>query len=299
VWRGIKNLPRAFDSLDAHYTPDYWENFAMLIGTAQSRILNGAVSQMVNGMHMRGTVGMLNDKFFQYNFMDTWNRSMHIEATKHAVEFLRDHANNINPKHSERFLRDVGLEAKNVKFVNGQLDISDPKVKRAIIQFVNEAMAHPDAGSNPFWMNDPHWALVAQMKRFTFGHSKYVLERGAREWETKNTWVLAPAILAMPWMLASDAIRDTLIGKDMSYRDNWGVSDYMIQGFERAGHAGKGQFGADIWNDVQRGGTGIQAVMGPAFENFGATLQGASREGTSGAVDGLIGDRPMGRLLGL
>jgi len=155
-------------------------------------------------------------------------------------------------------------------------------------------MAHPDAGSNPFWMNDPRFALVAQMKRFTFAHAKFVLDRGAKEFEQGNTWVLAPAALAIPWMLASDSIRDTLVGKDMAYRNNWGVSDYLMHGFERAGHAGKSQLGMDIWRDVQTGGTGLGAALGPAAENFGSLMRGASH---GDLIDGLIGGTPSDRLL--
>lgn len=299
TFRGIKNLPRAFDTAEKYYTPDHWENLAMQIGTAQHRILHGAVSHMVNGMKMRGRVGWLNDKFFQYNFMNTWNNSMHIEATKHAVEFLREHSKGISEKHSERFLRELNLTKEDVlkTIVGDSIDLTkdtNHKVEKAIVQFVNEAMAHPDAGSNPFWMNDPRFALVAQMKRFTFAHAKFVLDRGAKEFEQGNTWVLAPAALAIPWMLASDSIRDTLVGKDMSYRNNWGVSDYLMHGFERAGHAGKNQLGVDIWRDVQMGGTGLGAALGPAAENFGSLMRGANH---GDLIDGLIGGTPSDRLL--
>lgn len=299
TFRGIKNLPRAFDTAEKYYTPDHWENLAMQIGTAQHRILHGAVSHMVNGMKMRGRVGWLNDKFFQYNFMNTWNNSMHIEATKHAVEFLREHSKGISEKHSERFLRELNLTKEDVlkTIVGDSIDLTkdtNHKVEKAIVQFVNEAMAHPDAGSNPFWMNDPRFALVAQMKRFTFAHAKFVLDRGAKEFEQGNTWVLAPAALAIPWMLASDSIRDTLVGKDMSYRNNWGVSDYLMHGFERAGHAGKSQLGMDIWRDVQMGGTGLGAALGPAAENFGSLMRGANH---GDLIDGLIGGTPSDRLL--
>jgi len=301
LWRGIKNLPRAFDTLDAKYTPDYWEKFAMNLGTAQHRILDGAVGRMVNGMRLPGWVGEINDKFFQYNFMNTWNRSMHIEATKHAVEFLKEHARGANKVHSDRFLNELHINRDEVlKNIIREGEIESlkltPNIERAICQWVNEAMAHADAGSNPFWMNDPRFALISQMKRFTFSHSKYMLDRGIREWQLGNTWVAAPAVLAMPWMLASDAVRDTLTGKDMAYRANWGVSDYAMHAYERAGHTGISQFGADAWRDVKVGGSGLGSLLGPAAQSFGDTLRGAN---TGHMIDALIGNSPSGRLLGV
>lgn len=297
LFRGIKDLPRMFDWAEKSYTPDYWENLAMELGTAQSRELHGFVAGLSAGNVMRGRIGWLNDKFFQYNGMDIWNRRMHIEATKHGVEFLKEHARGINAKHSERFLRELGVSATDIKTTpSGELDLrtTDEKtakplppeeqarvrrVESAIVQFVAEAMAHPDAGSNPMWMNDPRFALMSQMKRFTFAHNKYVLARGVREFEKNNSWVMAPAIAAMPWMLAADGLKDTLLMRDTGYKANWGVSDYMMQAFQRAGHAGTGQFGIDVESDVAHGGDGLGAVFGPAAQSFGDVLRSVHKGG--------------------
>ena len=287
LWRGIREMPRSFDKLDAGYTPDKWEKLANQIGTAPSRIIANVMAQMQNGMTLPGKIGHWNDQFFKLNFMDQWNRSMHVEATKHAVEFLNEHAENVRTgkneelvKRSQRYLNELGVKASDIK-TDGDgglyIDIANvgsDRVARAISQYVNEAMAHPDAGSNPMWMNDPRFALLAQMKRFTFAHSKFVLDRGIKEYRLGNAFPLVPAVLAMPWMLAADGLRDTLTMTDTSYKKNWGIMDHMEHAWSRAGHAGRGQFFADMEQSIRHGGSGVEGAAGPTAELFGRFARG-------------------------
>ena len=288
LWRGIREMPRSFDKLDAGYTPDKWERLANQIGTAPSRIIANVMAQMQNGMTLPGKIGHWNDQFFKLNFMDQWNRSMHIEATKHGVEFLKEHAEIVrNSKNadlverSRRYLNELGVKESDIK-VDGDgglyidvTNVGSDRVARAISQYVSEAMAHPDAGSNPMWMNDPRFALLAQMKRFTFAHSKYVLDRGIKEYKLGNAFPLVPAVLAMPWMLAADGLRDTLTMADTSYKNNWGILDHMQHAWSRAGHAGRGQFFGDMEQSIRHGGSGIEGFAGPTAELFGRISRGA------------------------
>lgn len=284
LFRGIKDMPRTFKAIDKKVNPDYWENFAYQVGSAPHRIVNDVMTRLMNGMHLGGAVGKLNERFFRYNFMEQWNRSMHIESTKHAVEFLKESARGQHGEHSERFLKELGLTKdevlKAIKSENykGQsyetLHLTD-NIERAIVQYVDEAMAHPNTGSNAMWMNDPRFALLAQMKRFTFSHSKYVLDRGMKEAKLGNAFPLAPAVIAMPWMLAADGLRDTLTMAEHNQRANWGAWDYAKHSFERAGHAGRGQFFNDAMNAVGRGSSPVEALGGPTVEMFGNFARGA------------------------
>lgn len=287
LWRGIREMPRTFDKLDAGYTPDKWEKLANQIGTAPSRIIMNVMAQMQNGMTLPGKIGHWNDQFFKLNFMDQWNRSMHIEATKHAVEFLKEHAEIVRTgknadlvKRSQRYLNELGVKEGDIK-VDGDgglhIDIANvgsDRVARAISQYVNEAMAHPDAGSNPMWMNDPRFALLAQMKRFTFAHSKFVLDRGIKEYKLGNAFPLVPAVLAMPWMLAADGLRDTITMTDTSYKNNWGIMDHMEHAWARSGNAGRGQFFGDMEQSIRHGGSGVEGFAGPTAELFGRFARG-------------------------
>ena len=288
LWRGIREMPRSFDKFDAAYTPDKWEELANQIGTAPSRIIANVMAQMQNGMTLPGKIGHWNDQFFKLNFMDQWNRSMHVEATKHGVEFLKEHAEIVRAgkntdlvERSRRYLNELGVKESDIKVdSNGDLfidvaNVGSDRVARAISQYVNEAMAHPDAGSNPMWMNDPRFALLAQMKRFTFAHAKFVLDRGIKEYKLGNAFPLVPAVLAMPWMLAADGLRDTLTLTDTSYKNNWGILDHMEHAWSRAGHAGRGQLFADMGQSIRHGGSGLEGAAGPTAELFGRIARGA------------------------
>ena len=287
LWRGIREMPRSADFFDARYTQDKWEKLANQIGSAPSRIIANVMAQMQNGMTLPGKIGHWNDKFFKLNFMDQWNRSMHIEATKHAVEFLKEHADIVrkskDPKmveRSMRYLNELGVKEGDIKLTDDGLlqidkaDVGNDRVARAIAQYVNEAMAHPDAGSNPMWMNDPRWALLAQMKRFTFAHSKFVLDRGLKEWKLGNAFPLVPAVLAMPWMMAADGLRDTLTMTDTSYKNNWSLMDYIDHAWARSGNAGRSQFLGDVEQSIRHGGSGLEGAAGPTAELFGRFARG-------------------------
>ncbi len=302
LFRGIRDLPRAFKSREKDINRDYWEKLAYQVGSAPTRIINGVMQDLMNGITMGGTVGELNNRFFRFNGMEQWNRSMHVEATRHAVEFLREHKENVEQKkgdtdkngglRSERFLRELGVQASDIKFNGaGELILND-KVERAIVQWVEEAMAHPDAGSNPLWMNDPRWALISQMKRFTFANAKFVLGRGMKELKLGNAFPVAPAMLAMPWMMAADGLRDALTGS-AGYQAK-GALDYAQHAMERANLFGRGQFGLDTIDAVARGGSPVEALGGPTVEMFGNIARGAHN---GQLLDTLIDYSPAGGVI--
>ena len=282
LWRGVSEMPKSFDKFRGNYSKDYWETLANQVGSAPTRIITNVMANLMNGMEINGTIGKLNETFFKFNFMDQWNRSMHVEATKHAVEFLREHAENTAKKmggedkdgtlRSKRFLDELGLEHTDVKFnTDGELILND-KVESAIVQYVEEAMAHPDAGSNPMWMNDPRFAMISQMKRFTFAHAKYVLGRGMRELSKGNAFPIAPMAIAMPWMMAADGLRNTLTGSE-GYQATSALDEAKHLA-ERAGHFGRGQFGLDIDEAIVRGDSPVEALLGPSVERFGNIARG-------------------------
>jgi hypothetical protein len=282
LWRGVSEMPKSFDKLRGNYSKDYWETLANQVGSAPTRVITNVMANLMNGMEVGGTVGKMNEAFFKYNFMDQWNRSMHVEATKHAVEFLREHAENTAKKmggedkdgtlRSERFLNELGLKHTDVKFNKaGELELND-KVESAIVQYVEEAMAHPDAGSNPMWMNDPRFAMISQMKRFTFAHAKYILGRGMSELSKGNAFPIAPMAIAMPWMMAADGLRNTLTGAE-GYQATSAL-DSAKHLAERAGHFGRGQFGLDIDEAIARGESPVEALAGPSVERFGNIARG-------------------------
>lgn len=296
--RGIKDMPRTFETIDKKIVKDDWERYAEDMGTVASSIMGSILSGMSNGTTLRGLTGKVNDMFFRYNFMEQWNRSMHIASTKMGVEFIKEHALIATGKEgdmSTRFLKELGLEASDVKADDKGMLIKTDKLQAALAQYVAEAMAHPDAGSNTLWMNDPRFALLAHMKRFSFAHARYVLGRGVREFKLGNPSVLAPAVLAVPWMIAADSLRDAINPlADTSYKNNWGFTDYTMHGIERAGMFGRWQFPLDVEQAISMGGTGMEGALGPTAELFSRVARGAH---DGHMLDALIGNLPGGPLI--
>ena len=302
LFRGIRDLPRTFEAVNKRVAPDYWEKLAYQVGSAPTRIITSVMQELMNGVVSGGTIGEMNNHFFRLNGMEQWNRSMHVEATRHAVEFLREHKENVEQGkgetdkggglRSERFLRELNVKASDIQFNKaGELVLND-KVERAIVQWVEEAMAHPDAGSNPLWMNDPRWALISQMKRFTFATAKFVLGRGMKELKLGNAFPVAPAMLAMPWMMAADGLRD-FVQQNPGHQAK-STLDYAMHAMERANLFGRGQFGLDTLDAVGRGGSPVEALGGPTVEMFGNIARGAHN---GQLIDTLIDYSPAGGLI--
>ena len=143
-------------------------------------------------------------------------------------------------------------------------------------------------------MNDPRFVLLAQMKRFTFAHAKFVLDRGIKEYKNGNAFPIAPAIIAMPWMMAADGVRDTITMSDNAYRANWGALDYAKHAAERAGHFGRGQFGLDMTEAAGRGQSPVEALGGPTVEMFGNFARGAHN---GQLLDQMLGYVPGGEVV--
>ena len=299
LFRGIRDLPKTFDAVNKKVMPDRWEKMMNDVGAAPSRIIRSTMADLMNGVHLHGAVGEANNNFFKYTFQEQWNRSMHAEGVYHAVEFMREHKENIEKNmgetdkdgrlRSERLLDELELKASDIKFnAAGELVLND-KTERAIVQFVEEALAHPDPGSNPVWMNDPRWALIAQMKRFTFAQTRFILDRGINELKLGNAFPLAPALIAMPWMMAADGLRDVLRGSE-GYQAK-GALDYATHAMERASLFGRAQLGLDALNAAGRGGSPVEAVAGPTAEMFGNIARGAHN---GHLIDTMLGYIPGG-----
>jgi hypothetical protein len=299
--RGTKDLLRTFPAIDKRVTKDRWEDLAEGLGTVASAAAGGMVSGVHNGIQIRGLAGKVNDLFFKYNFMDQWNRSMHIAATKNGVEFLKDHAAGISD-HSERFLTELGLKPQDIKVGADGMLVRDAKVgdrqeearirrvDTALVKFVNESMAHPDAGSNALWMNDPRFALFSQMKKFNWAHSRFILNRAGTEWRNGNMHILAPAAMAVGSMATADWLRHALDPTSHgAMTDNMSMYDYAEEKLNRAGMFGRGGLPISMQQSLKMGGTGLEPLLGPSV-NLGVDLAHGWKE--HDVLGALLGTSP-------
>jgi hypothetical protein len=279
--RGMKEVVKNFQK-DAK--SDKMTQLAETLGVVDSAML----VHTLGASYSQGMVGnkgrAINDTFFRFNLMEQYNTSMRVGATEAAMNFLVRHST-APGEHSVRFLRELGLEAKDVQLdALGRPKLLErdgltlehaAKMKAAVNRWVDGAILRPDAVDKPIWMSDPHYALMAHLKQFVFSFHETILKRVAHEAKNGN---YAPAMgLAsyVPMMIAADLLKGLIQGggQQPSWKDKWGAEDYVWSGMERAGLFGVGQFGIDALGDLQRGGSGLGALMGPTAEQLTEGLQ--------------------------
>lgn len=279
--RGIREIPKGLrgdSSLDASAAT------ADLLGVIENAALvndlGAAYSQGMGGNFAR----KLNDKFFRYNLMEQFNRSMRVGATEAALKFIVKHSGGTASAHSARWMNELGLRKSDVVMVGDRMALTqadgltsaqEARVRMAVNKWVDGAILRPDAADKPVWMNDPHWMLVSHLKQFVYAFHHTILKRVLHEARNAN-FVPAMALGSyVPLMIASDMLKGALQtgGDEPEWKKDWGIGDYVAQGVQRAGLLGVGQFGVDALQDVGRGGTGIGELLGPSIEQLGDMVQ--------------------------
>jgi hypothetical protein len=254
AFRGLSDLVRKDKS-----ALDQWERIAREMGTVTDAQAVSMMADIMNEVPLRGRLNRLNQTFFRMNGMEQWNRSMHTAATKHAIEFITEHAKGEDAE-GAKLLAELGLKRGEIPFADALPDYQNEKVRAAILRFVNEAMAQPDTASNAMWMNDARFALLAHLKRFTFGFSYYINRRAWRLARNGQFRPLLPLLLMLPIALATTSLRDLVSPASEAYKEAWDVSDYALNSIERTGLAGRGTFIADILKNIDYGGSGIESL---------------------------------------
>ena len=98
-------------------------------------------------------------------------------------------------------------------------------------------------------------------------------------------------MLAMPWMMAADGLRD-FVTQSPGYQAK-STLDYAQHAMGRANLFGRGQFGLDTLDAVGRGGSPVEALGGPTVEMFGNIARGAHN---GHLIDTMIDYSPGGGL---
>jgi hypothetical protein len=275
--RGISEIPKNFKK---NPTDDAATKFAASIGT----IDDASLVHTLGALYSQGMVGdtgrKINDTLFRYNLAEQFNTSMRVSATEAAMGFLARHADGTASRHSARWLNELGLNPGDI-----QLDASgrpkvfqhegltleqSAKMKAAINRWVDGAVLRPDAADKPIWMSDPHFSLIAHLKQFTYSFHETILKRVAHEYQNGNYTPAMALASYVPMMIAADMAKGMIQGggSQPSWKDDWGMGDYIASGIERAGLLGVGQFGVDMLRDAARGGTGVGALVGPTIEQL-------------------------------
>lgn len=265
---------------------------AELLGVVDNKQLLDSLGQTYHSVYLYGWAKKLNEKLFQFNGMESWNRSMRVVATQVAIKFIGRHAQGESADHSERWLSELGLKAADVKFnedgtvkalkEEGLTDTEAAKMRVAIQRFVDSAVLRPSSAQRPAWASDPHYALFFHLKQFTYSFQQVILRRAWHEWKHGN---LQPAMVLMsyvPLMLAADIAKGFIQGggEEPDWKKGWTVGDYTANAVQRAGLLGTGQFLVDAKH------SGITTLGGPTVDQFTRAFTDSPKETAVRALPG-------------
>lgn len=282
--RGVREIPKNFKSYDANR--DSSTALAETLGV----IDNAALLHSVGALYSQGMVGdtarKWNDTFFRFNLMEQFNTSMRVGATEAALKFIQRQVDKPGP-HSERWLSELGLTKDDVQIDGGRVKLfqseglsaqHEAKMRAAVNKWVDGAVLRPNQADKPIWMNDPHFMLVAHLKQFVYAFQHTIIDRVVHEFKEGNYSPAMALASYVPIMIASDYMKGFIQGggEQPAWKRDWGVSDWINSGVERAGLYGVGQFSTDALHG------NFGSLTGPTIEQLGdavSVLGGKERFG--------------------
>lgn len=246
-------------------------------------LLEGDIANMMLGEAAYPTsrwIRKWSNTFFKANGMQGWNDAMRISSMRAAEKYLTRLAKTSPEKLNEaefneyaRRMNELGISKKSFVFdADGNLQLEGSlAMERAVFRLVEGSVARADNSYQPAWMNDPMFALLAHMKRFTYAFEKNVLSPAfAKFAEGRGGKSLAILLAAVPVMIAVDAAKWAVFGGPAT--GEWGLGGYITHGFNRASLHGR--LGAFI-NPIPGGGAfDYRPELGPAWETLNAILKG-------------------------
>lgn len=265
------------------------EIMAEAVGSISDVATKEALAHGYNMINMTPTIKNINDKFFKLIGLEQWTKTTRLMAVDAAQGFIKRHDTKPN-KHSERFLKELGLQSGDIKYsTNGKVKVltyeqyqsateseqqRDDRIKSAIAEFVDTSILRPSPSQRPAWASDPHFALLFHLKSFMYSFQKTIINPSWKE--IKEHGNLAPLIamgMYVPAGIAVGLIKDMFktFGDDEDdwtpdYKENWGIGDYMLDGVEKSGLTGITQPIFDARRSSEFGGSWVGGLFGPALE---------------------------------
>src|SRR5690606_36070105 len=142
----------------------------------QTLALLGSTEDMADNILHMGYGGInnptsrkVNEFVFKWNGLSQWTRATRYMALVSGHGFLLKHAAGDNDT-SLRYLQELGLKPGDVVAdpANPQRVLLNGKTRRALLQFVDEAILRPNSQQVPLWHSDPYMGLVTQYKAFSY-----------------------------------------------------------------------------------------------------------------------------------
>lgn len=248
-------------------------------GTVDSGAYLESTAQAQGSPFMSGKAKVLSDKLFKYNGMVGWNRGVRAAATQVAVRIISGWAKNgidTNDKAAVSRMEDLfgkGFDPKNIKFgPDGNLE-KNAANQAAVTRWVLTAVAAPTAAHRTIWMSDPHYAVFAQLKSYSYSFHRVMMKNAADQARLGNYRpVMAMGLGYMPIAIAAGAIKEMLIPGEEPPWMKGGLDGYLQYGFGRAGVLGVPQMMLGNLVDVSE-------IPGLNFGKAGAAFDPATLAG--------------------
>ncbi|MET3448795.1 hypothetical protein [Ralstonia sp. 1138] len=103
------------------------------------------------------------------------------------------------------------------------------KMRAAVNKWGDGAVLRPDAVEVPVRMNDPHFMLLAHLKRFTYAFQKTILSRVVHEAQYANYGPAMALASYVPIMMAADFAKGLIQsgGALPTQKQNWDAQDWL------------------------------------------------------------------------
>jgi hypothetical protein len=274
------------------------DNLADMIGLMDDEIELANYGMSYDGVYIGGFAKKVNDRFFKYTGMQSWNRSMRTAAMITAINFIQKHWTNIktgNDKDgtSARKLEELGLKVEDIRInplVGGDrpailkshiaasfrkpendkdVEKATEKIQEAIFRFVDGAVIRPNAAHRPIWGSDPHWMLIFHLKQFTYSFTQVFHKYIAKELDHGNAIPGYVMLTLLPFSLATGLIKAALLGRPMD------LSPMALawQALSTTGATGTAGFAIDAFEDLSRNQAPGVSFIGPTAGHALMALQ--------------------------
>lgn len=266
--REIRNT--VFDNKD----PSARMKAAEFWGTVDAGAFLESTAQAHGSPFMSGKAKAWSDTFFKYTGAVGWNRGVRSVATQVAERIItgwKTEGVDRNDKAAVSRLEDLfgkGFDPANIKLTaEGRLDPSDAANQAAVTRWVLTAVPAPTAAHRTIWMSDPHYAVFAQLKNYTYSFHRIMMKNAADQARLGNYRpVLAMLLGYTPIAIAAGAIKEMLIPGDEPPWMKGGLDGYLSYGFARAGVLGVPQMLLGSVLDASQLPGGNFAKAGSSFD---------------------------------
>jgi hypothetical protein len=254
------------------YEKSYFMKLAEMTGAIENAIISHHVAEENSASFMDRRSKKLNNILFKANGMEAYDRGMRAGAMEAAYHFMLHHKG-LPEKHSERWLKNLGLTADQIPVNDeGQLVVTPAEllsvqgkentpnnmeaaraeitlVHNALNRWVEGAILSPSAAVRPAWASDPHYAAIFHLKQFTYTWHQVIRKHAMQEYDHGNLAPMGALAGMVPILMTSNVLKGLFLGG--------GTLPAHMQGMT---------FGNSIERAVQNAGLGGVHQLG--FENL-------------------------------